>query len=145
MEEAYDRGKEVLIYGVSPEVIAATPAFRDMSIVQISAFVHQHRGFLAYAHPFRHRDYIPEPDKEPDLQYVDAIEGYNLHNAKEENQRAMELAESHHVPVIAGGDVHSADSIGGCGVRFYRRLYTEENLVSDLLAGRYQLYINHKE
>lgn len=145
IEEGYGPGKEVLIYGLSPETVAATPAFRDMSIAEISAFVHANHGILAYAHPFRHRDYIKDPDAEPDPLLVDMIEGYNAHNAPGENPKAMEFAQKNHLPIIAGGDVHHTDSIGLCGVDFTRRLTTSENLVADLLAGRYQLYINHKE
>ena len=145
IEEGYGPGKEVLIYGLSPETVAKTEAFRDMSIAEISAFVHDHHGVLAYAHPFRHRDYIKDPDAEPDTRLVDMIEGYNAHNAPGENPKAMAFAELHHLPVIAGGDVHHTDSIGLCGLDFTCRLYTSENLVTELLAGRYRLYINHKE
>ena len=145
IEEAYGNGKEVLIYGLSPETIAETPAFRDMTVAEMSAFVHEHRGFLAYAHPFRHRAYITNPDEEPDLKLVDAIEAYNAQNAPEENRTATDFARRNQIPVIAGGDVHSAASLGLCGVGFYRRLYTEQNLLADLLAGHYQIITEKQE
>lgn len=138
-EESYgENGNHVLIYGLSPETVADTPEFKDMSIAEIAAFVHKNNGFLAYAHPYRDLSAVNAPPY-PDMRYADAIEVFNAGNSEESNRLAFRIAEETGVRTIAGSDTHQTSSFGQGGLIFSRRLYTPENLVSDLFAGRYEL------
>lgn len=142
-EESYgENGNHVLIYGLSPETVADAPEFRDMSIAEISAFVHKNNGFLAYAHPYRNLSDVNKPPY-PDMRYADAIEVYNAGNSPESNKMAFDYAARTGVKTISGSDTHQTSSFGQGGLIFTRRLYTAENLVEDLSAGRYKLIVGN--
>ncbi|MBQ3817089.1 MAG: hypothetical protein II802_02310, partial [Clostridia bacterium] len=142
IEEVYEQGKEVLIYGISPELLADHPEFKDMRMPEIYKFVHANNGFISVAHPFRHVSYIPEPDKEPDVRYFDAVEVYNHSNSQEDNQKAYDFAKRNSLQTVSGGDIHIADKFGKSGLAFYERLYTPQNFVKALKENRYKLIIN---
>ncbi len=142
IEETYIPHKEVLIYGVSPEAYLACEDFLQLDMPRMYDFIHSNGGFCAVAHPFRHRDYIPDPDVEPDLRYFDAIEAFNQENLPEDNEHALSFAAEHDFPVIAGGDVHRSDRFGKSGIAFAQRLYTEENFIAHLKSGDYKLIMN---
>ena len=59
IEEGYDAGKEILIYGISPEALKKCSDFITMDPSQMADFVHQNGGITVCAHPFRNRSYIP--------------------------------------------------------------------------------------
>lgn len=144
IETVYEPGKEALIYGIEPELIKNAPFLKGCGIEQLSEFVRKNGGFIAAAHPLRRRDYIPDPDKEPDMRYFDAIEAYNLGNTDEDNQRAFDFARRKKVPVISSGDVHNKENLGKSGLAFFERLYTPERLVEALKKQRYRLIIDGK-
>lgn len=102
----------------------------------------QTAAFCAVAHPFRHRDYITDPDTEPDLRYFDAIEAFNQENRPEDNDHALRFAAENGFPITAGGDVHNKVKFGLSGLAFNERLYTEENFIKHLKAGNYRLIEN---
>ena len=137
-EEGYGTGQHLLIYGLSPEVVASATEFPNMSLAEIYAFVKENNGFLAFAHPFRDLADADRPDY-PDLRYADAVEVYNAGNKPESNLLAEELVKKTGVRTIAGSDTHSISSFGQGGLVFSKRLYTSENLVEELFANRYRL------
>jgi hypothetical protein len=141
IEEVYEPGKEVLIYGIEPYMLKKASFMKENNIEQLSAFVRENGGFIVAAHPFRQRFYIPNPDKEPDMSYFDAIEVYNSENTDEDNQTAFNFAKRKKIPVISGGDVHDKESFGLSGIAFYKRLYTSKNLVKALKNQQYRLII----
>lgn len=142
VEEGYgNAGAHALIYGLSPETIADAPEFPEMSIADIYNFVHRNSGFLAFAHPYRDLEVLKCEDPYPDMRYADAIEVFNAGNTTERNKMAFEYAANTGVRTIAGSDTHSTASFGQGGLIFTRRLYTPENLVSDLFADKYELIV----
>ena len=142
IEESYgEYGSHALIYGLSPDAIADAPQFRDMSIAEIYDFVHKNNGYLAFAHPYRDLSILKFEGPYPDMRYADAIEVYNAGNSEESNRLAFEYAEKIGVRTISGSDTHRTSSFGQGGLIFSRRLYTSENLVSDLFSKKYELII----
>ena len=137
-EEGYGGGQHLLIYGLSPEIVARETDFPNFSLAEIYAFVHENKGFLAFAHPFRCLADADLPDY-PDLRYADAVEVYNAGNQPESNRMAEEFVKKTGVRTIAGSDTHSISSFGQGGLVFSKRLYTSENLVEELFANRYRL------
>jgi len=69
--------------------------------------IHAQGGIAVLPHPFRSHDLTDEI-----VEKVDAIEVYNARNREELNQQAIELAQKHHKPMIAGSDAHFAEEIG---------------------------------
>ncbi len=143
-EEGYGSGQHLLVYGLSPEVVANEPKFPDMSLPEIYAFVHKNNGFLAFAHPYRN---LSDADIKnyPDIRYADAIEVYNAGNMPESNQMAAEFIKNTGARTIAGSDTHSIKSFGKGGLVFSRRLYNSESLVEDLFANRYELITSEQD
>ncbi|MBR5923524.1 MAG: hypothetical protein IKZ59_07005, partial [Clostridia bacterium] len=43
-EEGYGGGQHLLVYGLSPEVVASEPRFPEMSLAEIYDFVHKNKG-----------------------------------------------------------------------------------------------------
>lgn len=144
IEEVYEpgSGKEILIYGITPEDLIRCPEFQYMNVYQMSAFVRNLGGYVVCAHPFRVRDYIPDPYTAPDPEFMDAVEIYNYFNSEEDNRKAVEFAELHRLPGISGGDIHRTCNFGHSGLAFYERIHTNEQLVDALKKGRYQLICN---
>lgn len=144
LEEGYGEGKEVLIYGVSPQAIVACPEFKQMSLKELSDFVHINGGVIVSAHPFRDRAYIIEPDRIPDVTLFDGIEVYNIGNRGEENEKAFALAVNHRMLMISGSDVHGAQGFGKAGIAFSEPVETEEQFLKLLKTGDFRLITHGK-
>ena len=144
VEEAYAKGKEVLIYGLSPDVIAAEPGFKQMDLKAMSDFVRKNGGIIACAHPFRVRPSIPDPDAEPDHTCLDAVEVYNSHNNAEENGKAMAFAEKYGLIKTSGGDVHGTDRFDVVGIDSKIRIRDNKTLLAVLRSGDYGLLEKRK-
>ena len=142
VEEVYESGKECLLYGITPELLENNPDFIKMGIKEIYELVSKNGGFVAAAHPFRNRFYIPNPDKEPDIRYFDAFEVHNYFNTDEDNEKAQNFVNKNSLQAISGGDIHRALDFGKSGLAFYERLYTTENFIKALKEKRYKLIIN---
>ncbi len=142
IEEGLGMGKEILIYGLTPQAIKSTPNFKSMQLPELYKFIHKNGGFAVCPHPFRARDYIREPNKEPDLRYFDAIEVSNHCNSIEENLKAAIFAKNTGIPTIAGGDAHSTSGIGFSGLAFPKRIRNSKQLVKLLKSNNYKLIVN---
>ncbi len=141
IEEGMGNGKEVLIYGLTPEVLINCPDFLNFNLYEMSKFVRENGGIFACAHPFRNRSYIVDPDIPLDPAAFDFIEVHNHFNQQDENVRAAKLAKENGLPGIAGGDIHSASNLGTTGLAFYERVRTEQEFAEALRSRRYMLNI----
>ena len=143
VEAGIGHGKEALIYGLDPEVLKREYLFSTYSTADKSAFVHAHGAWFVAAHPFRHRWYISEEDAEtpPETELYDALEIYNEGNLPGENPRAEQLAAACGLAGIGGGDVHDVAKFGRSGMAFPTRIRSQEDLLSVLRAGTYQILI----
>ena len=63
IEEGVGDGKEVLLYGITPQFLYDHPELRDtpVDLAHLSEIVHEAGALLYQAHPFRVRDYIARP------------------------------------------------------------------------------------
>ncbi len=139
LEEGYTAGKEILIYGLSPETISAHPEFNDMDLSQKSEFIHSHGGIVVHSHPFRVRDYIPNPFVPPDPDCLDGVECYNFFNAVEENLKAFIYAENTGKFKFSGTDIHGATHFGSAGLDFDNPIKTNKDFVNEIKKGNYRL------
>ncbi len=144
VEHVYTPGKEVLIYGITPEEFKAETDFKRYSLEQISAFVRNHGGFLSHAHPFRVRPYIREPDAVPDPALLDGIEVYNGSGAENRNELAREFADKHGLKYTSGGDVHKATVpyFAKSGIAVEKRITDTKELASTLRSGDYHIIVD---
>ena len=146
LEEGIGNGKEVLLYGITPQTLYDHPTLRDRyptveaHLEVIADIVHQAGGLVYQAHPFRVRDYILDPWRPLPAAYLDGVEAYNAINSPLENARAVQYADAHDLPLIAGTDAHHRDT-HRYGIVTEGRLRTGEDLVDALTSGDYDLYI----
>ena len=114
VEEVYEAGKEILCYGFEPDFLKDRPFLKAAPLEVWSREVHSVGGFVAMAHPFRVRNYIPDPDKLPDLSLLDGVEVFNSGNKPEDNDKAKAYFADSHLVKIAGADAHGPlHGIGG--------------------------------
>lgn len=142
LEEAYRQGKEVLIYGVEPEAFLSTPSFLTMSLTEMRDFVRANNGIIAAAHPFRHRDYIPDPDVFDGEEFFDAIEIYNAQNLPPDNIQAEEYFKNSELKFISGSDIHGGDDFGRAGIAVTERIRETAQMAQVIGSGNYRLIID---
>ncbi len=141
IEEGVGGGKEVLIYGITPQFLYDHPDLRRCDLETLYALVHAAGGLVVQAHPFRVRDYIAAPWEELPSAFLDGVEVYNACNDDLSNLRAQQFAEVHDLIPVAGSDAHEADTPYRAGIVCEHRIRTNEQLVDVLLNGDYTLYI----
>lgn len=141
IEEVYEpgSGKEILIYGITPEDLISCPDFLHYNVYEMADFTRERGGYVVCAHPFRIRDYIPDPYTAPDPDFMDAVEIYNYANPEEDDRKAEVFARKNHLPGIGGGDVHKSCNFGHSGLAFYERIQTNQQLVEALKKKRYRI------
>lgn len=142
IEEAYRQGKEVLIYGISAEILKNTPDFLNMNLYQMAEFTRKNGGLICVAHPFRHRSYIPDPDTVPPYECFDAVEVYNAANSKEDNDAADKYADKFGLLKISGGDTHDTAHFGKAGIAFTERVKDDKTFVELIKNNKHKLIID---
>lgn len=141
IEEHIGNGKEVLLYGITPEMLYAHPEMADGKLETIYKAVHEYGGLVFQAHPFRDRSYIPDPNEKIPLEFIDGIESYNASNQGDENIRAHEYAQQNGKLESAGSDAHWEDFENRFGIACEHRIKNSEELVKTLLNKDYKLHI----
>ena len=130
-----DGTDEYIVLGISPEWLKSHPEIRDMQRVAFFDTIKKARGFIIQAHPFRVRYYVS--DIRLALDYVDAIEVFNLGDFDEQSRQSYEYAQNLGLPVTGGTDIHSIenrDEVGG--VALEKKINTIEELIEEIKAGR---------
>ncbi|MGN0377593.1 MAG: PHP-associated domain-containing protein [Suilimivivens sp.] len=146
--ESCYRGTEFLIYGVDRQWLCDHPEIKDASIEEQYELIHEAKGMVIQAHPFRKEDYIPEIRLFP--QWVDGAEGINAthschlstkHNDPKWDEQATAYSLQYGLPMTAGSDVHSTLIFGG-GVAFQRKLTSIADFCNAILSGEDYLLTN---
>ena len=143
IEEGVGNGKEVLLYGITPQFLYDHPELRDtpVDLAHLSKIVHEAGALIYQAHPFRVREYIANPWEPLPPEYFDGLEGYNGGNPAIDNIRAVNYAAQMDMPIIAGSDAHQAGTHPRYGIEVSHRIQTPEELVQVLRDEEYELYI----
>ena len=144
IEESLGGGKEILIYGISPDFLLKNPSLRDGSVEEYVRLVHNEGGLVFHAHPYRDRFYIKDPGPIAELDLLDGIEVYNASNEPEENEKAAALAKEKNLRCTVGSDGHSTRSAGRTALVAKERIRTNEKLIEILKSGDYEFYIQEK-
>ena len=89
-------------------------------------------GIVVLPHPYRGHNL-----SEKIIKKVDVIEGFNARSTKENNKRAIKLAEKYKKPMVAGSDAHFAYEIGFA--RVYLNTNSFKNIKEFLLSNKSQI------
>lgn len=139
IEEHISGGLEILIYGITPEVLYAHPELKIRDFELWHDVITSHGGIVIQAHPYRERAYIAEPKVLP-RQWIDGIEVYNAGNLTLMNERARMYAEANPDLILtSGADTHSPDSVCRAGIECNERIRDGAELVRVLKSGSYRL------
>lgn len=141
VEEGYAQGKEFLVYGISPDILLAHPELQNYGIENWTKVVRENNGFIAYAHPFRNRSYVPDPYTMPDISLVDGLEIYNMGNDQSDNELAVKTFKNSGKILIAGGDIHSTNFNDTFGIQASERIQTTEQLAEVLKSNNFEIYL----
>lgn len=139
IEEHISEGKEILIYGITPDTLYAHPDLLSRDYELWKRAINEAGGLVIQAHPFRERAYIKEPGALP-CEVIDGIEVHNVANADDANQMAEEFAAEHSELILtSGADTHSAPSVTLGGIEFTERVRTERQLATMLRRRAYRI------
>lgn len=104
-----DNTEDYVTLGLSPQFLLDHPWLEQYDIEKYRDAVHAAGGILVRAHPYRRAWYIKKPYVEREG-VADAIEVFNGGNSNpEENERALQYALAHHMPMTGGSDAHHVD------------------------------------
>lgn len=142
LEENVGYGREILLYGITPELIESHPELKRASAEKYAEVVHAAGGLVYQAHPYRARDYIRNPFPLECLDLLDGIEVYNAGNEPEWNESARVFAEERGIACIAGSDGHTIGTAGRAGIATRERIACNDDLVRILKNNEYTVFIN---
>jgi predicted metal-dependent phosphoesterase TrpH len=94
----------VLAYNVTEEVP------RDLSVAETIDIIRSQGGIAVAPHPFRRRTGLGAAVVM--VNRFDAIEGMNARSTAKGNAKAVELANSLHLPMTGGSDAHRPENVG---------------------------------
>lgn len=141
VEEHVGDGREILIYGVTPDFLSAHPELKMASAEAYAEAVHAAGGMVFQSHPYRASRYVRKPFPLECLNVMDGIEVYNQANDPAWNESAKALAEKEGFLVVAGSDAHDTDA-ARAGIAANERIRTNEDLVRILKSGAYTVVCN---
>jgi hypothetical protein len=117
---------------------------------ELAHHIEQARGAMIAAHPYRRqmpwyiesaRDYedaLLRASRNAAYGYCAALEVINGRGTEKENEFSQRLCALMGMRGSAGSDAHARIDIGRCATRFEREIGTIEELVAELLAGRFE-------
>lgn len=138
IEQGVGGGKEILVYGLTPQMLYNHPELDTMNPEIWYKTLKQYDVLIYQAHPYRRRDYITDVGVMPD--FIDGIEVFNFCNSLEDNMDAEEYAENHkELLLVAGGDTHGKYACCNGGIETATPLKTQKDVVDILRRGAFNL------
>ena len=137
--------KEVLLYGLPRAFFLDNPNLGSLLLPALSERVRRAGGLIFWAHPFRIRDYIPDPSARLDAALLDGVEAENYWDPDEVNEDAWRFAAAHGLPVSAGSDNHSGVDGLQNGLAVPEPLQTAADLKAALLERNKILLVRGAE
>lgn len=140
IEEHLFDGLEIFCYGITPQFLYNHPELKDDHTIETwSKALHDFGALCIQAHPFRKRDYIPNPRLLP-IEYIDGIEVFNACNNPDDNEKAEIAAKEHPEWIlVSGADAHRPNASCWAGIETSTRIIGEKILVDVLKSGEYDL------
>ncbi|MCH3916358.1 MAG: PHP domain-containing protein [Spirochaetia bacterium] len=126
---------EYLVYGLDKAWLENHPQIMGFSHEQLFSEVQAAGGAMVQAHPFRTRDYISSIELYPYA--VHGVEVANAGNMEENDRRAFRYAQTYHLPMTAGTDIHDVRGKSNFyGVVSDRRWKSIKDYVQALRQGK---------
>lgn len=139
IEEGIGGGREILCYGVTPEMLYAHPELQEGKLELYHKALSPAGALIIQAHPFRARSYNTDIGVSS-LDLIDGIELYNAENTTEANQQSADFAAKHpDIIFTSGADAHLPRNYCNAGIMTGTRLSSPEALVEVLKSGAYTL------
>jgi len=101
-------GSDFLTYGLDAGFLLAHPGLDKLPIDEYSPLVRACGGFIAQAHPYRVAAYIKN-QLPAAPEFLDSVEVYNASMPPDVNEKALEFAKRHGLPMQSGSDSHNVD------------------------------------
>jgi predicted metal-dependent phosphoesterase TrpH len=115
---------------LGPEV----PEGPQASLDDLAQFVERHRCALIQAHPYRFHDHAEELAELLPLHAIE-VASVNVRRGTAAAE-ARDLAVRLGLPMVAGSDAHSTESVGQYATRLTRRVGSAAELAEEIRAGR---------
>jgi len=131
-------GMDFLLYGLTPEFLAANPDFDKLTLPELSAAVRGEGAYIAHAHPFRKAWWINEPGPS-DVEFIDGFEVYNASMPDNTNKKAMDYAKTHNLAMQAGSDAHNAFTSKPSGIAMKKPAENIFDIINAIKSGQVEL------
>ena len=140
--EVTTKDGDILVFGLHEEMDTV------MTALELRSKVDDIGGYMIAAHPFRgflmfgfsELSLTAERAAErPIFQAVHAIEAFNSKVSQQETEIAFDVADRLGLPCVAGSDAHALDAVGKFFTEFPGNISCEEELLSELIAGRFSI------
>lgn len=105
---------------------------KSRNSIEVIEEIKEQGGLVVLPHPYRGHKL-----SEKIVKRVDAIEVFNARSNKENNKKAVKLAEKYNKPIIAGSDAHFASEIGFAKVYINTTFF--KNIKSSLLSNKIEI------
>lgn len=139
IEEHVGNGREILCYGLSPEILYLHPELKESSIELWYKTLSPLGVLIIQAHPFRQRNYISHACVLP-TEFIDGIEVFNYGNLADENEKAEKFSyENQGLILTSGADAHLSHVLSHAGIITDIKLDSAEKLYNTLKKGNYSL------
>lgn len=139
VEEHIEGGIEILVYGLTPEMLYAHSELKSHTIEDWNKLRTEYGILIVQAHPFRSRSYNVKIGVLP-LQFIDGIEVLNSGNTPENDIDANIFADEHPDLILtSGADAHKPDHIPLGGIETDERITDSLKLISVLKTKRFNL------
>ena len=128
------RGSDFLTYGLGMDFLLANPDFDKLEIGKYSALVRKNGGYIAQAHPYREAWYVH--NQYPVASHLlDGIEVYNPMDSEHSNSQACLFAERNDLPMQAGSDSHSINSLHYTGIKLSKKAEDIFDIIEAIKSG----------
>lgn len=142
IEEGVGLGREVLCYGLTPEVLLRHPELREGGLPLLSQALRAEGVLVVQAHPYREAPYILSPTPLP-TEHLDGVEIHNHINQPAENAKAVAFAKAHPgLLTTSGADTHAPHTVPFGGIECACRIRTEAELAALLRSREYRLILS---
>ncbi|MBP3329766.1 MAG: PHP domain-containing protein [Clostridia bacterium] len=139
VEEEVEEGLEILIYGITPEILYAHPELTQKNLENWSKLREECDAVIIQAHPFRNKPSIPVR-KVFSHDLIDGIEIFNAGNKPEDNAEAEEYAlKNPDLILTAGADSHSPSNACIGGIATDERIRNEKDLAKILKEKDFEI------
>ncbi len=129
---------DYLLYGLDERFLYNSIEMCEMSLKQMSEYLHRNNRRIYQAHPFRGNCTPADP------LLLDGAEAFNdPRHGGEHNILAYNWAKANNLQQISGSDCHTYGSVGSGGLCFTHPIDTNEELLAALSKGDFKIKRNY--